>query len=361
MPNLFLTASNDPERLAAGVVYRRPVAPGSPAMHVLIVGVGDYQDKTSFPHELKTATHSARALADWFIDDTPNFKNHSCPLASVAMVLSEGPSSKATQYAGGPVPRAIFGDLQNAVLAWLHRINAHPDNLAVLYVAAHGVSFEKRSAFLLEEFGTRSGIATFGMVEVEQFITALDNAVPTKQLLLFDCCRDNIGLNLPANERLGASVLISLVRAPGDHGLTRRQWAITAAALGQSAYGETNGRTLFNNALLDALDGVASEPADQGWPVRSSSLHQKIDAFCNFINCPPATIRSQRHKPSDRSKSPIPARHPTIPSMCRSPTRRNGRVPRSRSRRTVSWLCRTSRVGRATSRLRFVGSRRVRA
>lgn len=286
MPNPFLTASNDPERLAAGVVYRRPVAPGSPATHVLIVGVGDYQDKTSFPQELKTATRSARALADWFIDETPNFKNASCPLASVAMVLSKSPSSTLAQYAGGPVPRAIFGDLENAALAWLHRINAHPGNLAILYVAAHGVSFERRSAFLLEEFGTRAGVATFGMVEVEQLITALDNAIPTKQLLLFDCCRDNVGLNLPANERLGDSVLIPLVRAPGDHGLTRRQWAITAAALGQSAYGEASGRTLFNNALLDALDGVASDPADPDWPVRPSSLHQKIDRILQLYKLP---------------------------------------------------------------------------
>ncbi len=286
MSNPFLTPSNDPERLTAGVVYRRPTPTGAPATHVMIVGVGDYQDKNRFPLELKTATHSARALADWFIDETPKFKNDICPLASVAVVLSESPSCTAPHYAGGPVPRAIFGDLQRAALAWLGRINSHADNLAVLYVVGHGLSFEKRSAFLLEEFGTRAGVATFGMVEVEQLIAALDNAIPTKQLLLFDCCRSDTGLNLPPGERLGASVLISLVREPGDHGITRRQWAITAAALGQSAYGETKGPTLFNSALIDALGGVAAEPAEAGWPVRPSSMHQKIDRILQLYKLP---------------------------------------------------------------------------
>ena len=149
----FLPA--DDKARDVGVVYCDKARATLPATHVLSIGVAAYQSD-AFKKPLNTATISARAFADWFVDEKKaRFKNRRCPLGSVAVLLSEAPGQARSTYANGPVPRATFAAVQTAVEAWIGRLNTHKDNLAILYVASHGESFLNRMAFLLEDFGMR--------------------------------------------------------------------------------------------------------------------------------------------------------------------------------------------------------------
>ncbi len=276
----------DPRRLSSGLVYYDESRATTPATHVLIVGVGAYKSK-KFLNPLTTTTVSARAVADWFIEDG-GFNNPKRPLGSVAVLLSEPigeDKNGLSQYAGGEVPRANFANTENAVRDWVRRLNAHKDNLVFLYVASHGESFLGRTAFLLEDFGTDDLNETKGSSEVEQLVGALGNVIPTSQLLLFDCCRSPTDLQLPWEEDFG-SKLISLKKPAGSYGEAAQQWVITATSLGEIALGRTNQTTLFADALLAALQGVASDPSIPLWPVRPGSLVDKIDRLMSLHRMP---------------------------------------------------------------------------
>lgn len=278
-------AADDPDR-KFGLVYRDDALAAGPATHVLIIGVGAYLSDR-FKKPLTSTTFSARALADWFIGEAPGFRNEACPLGSLAILLSEPPLSDGSQssYAEGPVPRASFEAACTAVDEWVNRINSHKDNLVILYVASHGEQWNARTAFLFEDYGLKPNRVTAGMSEVEQFISALENAKPVAQLLLFDCCRSTTDLELPWNEPLG-SQLIALDRRQRGHSEPSKQWTIAATALGEIATGRSNNTTLFADALLSCLNGVAGNPGDEGWPVRPGPLVDNISRLLELHRLP---------------------------------------------------------------------------
>jgi hypothetical protein len=280
----FLLAAGDPER-TVGLVYKDNSLSAGPATHVLVIGVASFQSN-KYKKLLQTATISAREVADWFVDGAKaRFTNPDCRLGSVALLLSEAVGATKAVYAGGEVPRATFCEAKAAVRAWVQRINTHKDNLAILYVASHGESFLNRTAFLFEDFGIDPLDATAGMSEVEQFVGAMENAIPIPQLLLFDCCRNPTDAQLPWNEVIG-NKLIALTRRPDDHGESRKQWVICSTSLGDYAGGFATGPTLFNMALIEALNGVASDTTAEGWPVRPGLLVDKIDRILSLYRLP---------------------------------------------------------------------------
>jgi hypothetical protein len=284
----FMLGAEDPER-DCGLIYKNPDRSAQPGTHVLIIGVGDYQAKDKFKKPLTSTTISARAVADWFLMDAPPcFQNQKIPLASLAILLSEpgieSPNTKSI-YADGPVPRATFEATKTAVQTWVTRINTHKDNLAILYVASHGQSFLSRTGVQLEDFGLNSLEETSGMFELEQFVHALEYANPVSQLLLFDCCRTPTSAELPEQTQFGTT-LISLRRAPGDHGETRQQCVICATALGELASGWVGGKTLFADALIRCLNGIARDISVSDWPVRPGHLIDKIGRFLGMYRRP---------------------------------------------------------------------------
>lgn len=276
--------ANDPDR-DFGLVYRDDALAGSPAAHVLVIGVGAYHSPTI--RTLTSTTVSARAVADWFMDKA-GFTNPDRPLGSVAVLLSEpiGNEKKGKSlYADGEVPRADSTNAKAAVREWVKRLNTNPDNLVFLYIASHGESFLNRTAFLLEDFATDPLNVTGGACEVEQLLGALSFAIPNSQLLLFDCCRSPTDLHLPWPEQFGDK-LISLGNRDGNFATATQQWAINATSLGEVALGRTNDTTLFADALLAALRGVAGDPSNEGWPVRPGTLVDKIDKLMSLHRMP---------------------------------------------------------------------------
>ena len=280
----MLLPADDPLR-KAGLVYLDGALVDGPATHVLIVGVGAYQSAKF--KTLTSTTVSARAVADWFVDgEKARFQNKDCPLGSVAVLLSEpGAPGGLASYAGGEVPRATFEQTEKAVDAWVDRINTNKDNFAILYVASHGESFLSKTAILFEDCGLNENNRTKNISKIDALAASLENAVPIAQLLLFDCCRAPTSLELPWTADFGDNLIV-LTRDADDHGQPRKQWMIAATSDGEVATGRTNKTTLFADALINALDGVAADPAEDDWPVRPGLLVDKIDSLLALHRLP---------------------------------------------------------------------------
>lgn len=310
----MLLTAGDPLR-KNGLVYLDVAKAAGPAAHVLIIGVGAYQSP-KFKAPLTSTTTSARAIADWFVDGAEaGFRNETYPLGSVALLLSEPVVAGAgnfSSYAGGEVPRATLKDVIEAVEAWVGRINTNKDNLAILYVASHGESLWNQTAFMLEDCRLNDMHVTAAMPKIEQLAGALENAKPIAQLLLFDCCRVPTELKLPPTANFGTE-LISLTRADDDHGEPRKQWTIAATSLGEVAIGRTNKTTLFADALINALNGVASDPTEDGWPVRPGTLVDKIDSLLALHRLPSERAQTPGGKMAGSFDITFPGERPEVP------------------------------------------------
>jgi Caspase domain len=165
------------------------------------------------------------------------------------------------------VPRATFANVQRAVEAWTTRAGTHRGNLLLLFVASHGESFGRRTAILLEDYGSVEKRVTAGMTEIEQFVDALAEIESENQLLIFDCCRMPTPLRLRYDQQFGST----LVDPPAREGLPRRPYVLRSTALGAEAFGRKNRPTLFTQALLDALKGLAASPNDR-WAIDNYKL-----------------------------------------------------------------------------------------
>jgi len=246
---------------AVGLVYLEPALQKAPTTHALVIGVGQYSSSTLPP--VTSPPLSARAMAGWLLDgalrrDPKGLTNPVTPLGSLAVLLSEQPDGARSELEGAPVPRASFANVKVAVRAWTARARTHPANMLVLFVASHGESFGRRTAILLEDYGRDDDDVTAGMTEIEQFVEALAEIEPENQLLLFDCCRTPTDLKLRYDQRFGST----LVNPPARNGLPRRPYVLCSTGLAAESYGRKGRPTLFTEALLDALKGLAASPND---------------------------------------------------------------------------------------------------
>jgi caspase domain-containing protein len=259
----------------AGVVYLDSSLQASPATHALVIGVGQYASNRLSP--VSSPPIAARMMAEWFLDGTleqkpSGFDNPAKPLGSLSVLLSELPVGSLSHFADGPVPRATFDNVKNAVRAWVERARSHPENFLFLFVSSHGESFGRRTAFLLEDYGTDSIDVTAGMSEIEQFVESLANVDTKQQLLIFDCCRTPTSLGLRFDQEFGAR----LINLPAvTDGRMRRAHVLRSTALGAEAYGRKDGPTVFTQALLDALRGLAASPNDN-WAIDNFGLARTV-------------------------------------------------------------------------------------
>ena len=189
-----------------GLIYTDPSLDASPSTHVLIIGVGQYLSDRLLP--VSSPPIAARSITNWLLEKEGNgFNNAQKPLGSVALLLSELSDGARSVFATAPIPRATFANVKKAVRMWVSRARSHPENFLLLFISSHGESFGRRTAFLLEDYGTDRDDITAGMSEVEQFVEALASINIEQQLLIFDCCRTRTPLNLRFDQQFGAKLI----------------------------------------------------------------------------------------------------------------------------------------------------------
>lgn len=256
---MSITASKEDREL--GVVWKDPKQDGKPATHVLIVGVGQFAARRL--QALRSTPAAARALTSWFLDGarqaTANgFRNPDRPLGSLALLLSEADDGSLSTVEGSTVPRATFNAVNAALRAWINRARAHEGSVAVLAIFSHGQAERRRTAVLFEDYGSDDLNPHAGMTEAEQLVDALSTLGPRDKLVIFDCCRTTVDLNLPHQGTFGTHLI------GGQPGAAfRRPQVMMSTQYDGAGFGGQDGRpTLFASALLEGLRGCAADVDD---------------------------------------------------------------------------------------------------
>jgi hypothetical protein len=265
-----------------------PNAGSSPGTHGLVIGVSHYPfadgpDASDLGESfgiqnLTSAARSASEFAAWLVDE---YRNPQRPLTSLRVLLSpiEGetihPRIEALLPRDAPATRAA---VEQDLGEFRQDCRSNPDNVAVVYIAGHGVQLNKRGAIvLLHDFGDPNHVNELtGAIDVRGCHDGMDEAGNAHQQVWFvDACRQ-----LPTVarrfERLEGALILS--ERPGQ---VRSSPLFLASSTRESAFAVIGGTTLFSQALLWALRGAAALGPEGGvsdeWYVGLSRLNTLLD------------------------------------------------------------------------------------
>ena len=266
---------------------------GNPRTHVMVVGVGRYENP-GIP-ALTTSVRGAWKFAEWMLT---RFRHAGRPLGSIELILSPGtlgdwqPSPEAAAKLGLtdgsgtttlPVEAATFANIEAAFERWLTRAGTNADNSAFFYFSGHGVW--KTNPFLLPEDGQiASSTRPFdNLIDIHQTQVNLINRQPSIQCFFIDACQE-VALELlenlsttPPGEPLCGSANIPFI-------LRRDRWQFDGAVPGRLAFGPADDAPFFTQELLACMERRAASGSRTGntWRVTTSSLGEALKAACRY-------------------------------------------------------------------------------
>ena len=257
------------------------IPPGSPVTHALVVGVSRYTHLPPGPVPSNdpakfglvgatTPATGAFRFAVWLRD---HFRP-AAPLASVRLLLSPSELElrdselAATADQVEPASRA---NVRRALLQWQRACWGRPGGMAVLYLSGHGASRSKKDHFvLLEDFAADELVMDYS-IDVGRVHRGMAwPELPQTQFFFIDACRiqpeafrtrdSGTGLGLP-EEFIGED--------------ERSAPIFFSASPGAEAFGEPGNGTLFSQALMQCLQGMAVDDfadAEGRFRITGSSL-----------------------------------------------------------------------------------------
>ncbi len=261
---------------------------GVPVTHALVVGVSRYAhlpppDADPSEDPLKfglvgatTPATGAFRFAKWLRD---RFRPPA-PLASVRLLLS--PSDLELRdielaAAAAQVESATTPLVRRALLDWLEACQQQPDGMAVLYLSGHGASQSKTDHLvLLEDFAADQLVMDYSVDVGKVHRGMAGPSLPRIQFFFIDACRirpdafnqyrtSGNGLGLP-EEWAGED--------------NRAAPVYFSASPGTAALGEPGEGTLFSQALLHCLEGMAVDDFPDGegrFRITESSLRIALE------------------------------------------------------------------------------------
>ena len=169
------------------------------------------------------------------------------------------------------MPRPTRENVEEALFAWRRDCSVRPEDVAILYAAGHGVMLAKDEGgfVLLEDFADPDRPMLANSLDVPSVRRGLAGpTVAQRQFFFIDACavrpeavrtmqtlRGGVGLDEPAEAPPSVAPIYS------------------SAAPGTLALGAPGKGTLFSQALIECLDGLASGPDRTGqWVVTDTSL-----------------------------------------------------------------------------------------
>jgi hypothetical protein len=271
---------------------------GSPAgTHAFIVGVSNYpfadgpkskrtdRGKQSGIRNLTTAARSASEVAAWLLRE---YHNPDAPLASVRILLSaaknETINAEVAALLGGKRARATRNAFTTEFFQFREACKQNPEkNVAIVYVAGHGVQLTKHGAILLlEDFAVDNQDWLYGAVDIVACHDAMNEYRNAwNQLWLSDACRQEPDFARQFENLPGA------YKPDEGYGSVVSHPLILAASTRESAFGAKGGYTIFSQALLSALRGDAAEGPRKGicdqWHVSATTLAAYLRRKVNEI------------------------------------------------------------------------------
>lgn len=200
---------------------------------------------------------------------------------SIRLLLSPGRREKLP--AEVTVPPATSANVQAAVAAWRRDLRSDSGNIALLYVAGHGIQMSKDGGIiLLEDFADPKGLTPLtGAIDVQSVRLGIvsdpyqpGTRTPKHQFYFYDACR----VKLPKGVRFNSlNAGITLDEPEGDAAET--SFVCFGSRPGDYAFTDTKHRiTLYSKAFLECLDFRATVQSD-GRTVRFGDLQTALEVY----------------------------------------------------------------------------------
>jgi hypothetical protein len=252
----------------------------SPGLHALVIGVSDYQflpNANQFP-ELNRVTFGltkvnipatgALRVAQWL---KTSYWHPTVQVKTIRLLLS--PSQEELAQPGFPdlvaaaltQPRALTQDVWKAMQEWKVDCRGHVDDIALLYVAGHGVQWGSKddAIVLLEDFSKDELFMNY-TIDVGKTLKGMSgDDMPQAQFYFVDACR--IQPDEYAKYEYAGSPLALGSKFTGED--LRAAPIYYAACPQTTAKGHRGKGTYFAEALVDCLETYAL----QG-PIKNSAM-----------------------------------------------------------------------------------------
>jgi hypothetical protein len=260
--------------------------PGTPAVHALAIGVGEYPwlpggtQPTFAKHggmgQLTSAPISARRFASWLLGE---FVHPEFPGRTLELLISEAGGAPFVDPSGTSqaVARATFSNINQAVLDWFGRGNASADDLLICFFCGHGLGKGKQTILLAEDFGSLPATLSLQFaVDFDQFHLGMDLCAARRQCFFVDACRVGTPFALNTLQYFGNPIVPPEARVSPA---VRSAPIYYSAVPGSTAYGRTGEPSLFTDALLQAFRGAGADDATGTWIVGTDVLHRGIHTY----------------------------------------------------------------------------------
>lgn len=268
----------------------------APGTHALIIGVSAYdhlmgsseggcseQGLDSGLRQLSAAARSASRFATWLMD---NYRRRDFPLRSLRVLLSPATEDEVSDNLKDNLKENSTPTRDNVAAAFREFKKAaarNPDNIAIVYVAGHGVQFTNTGAVLLlkdfahpdhEEERYRGAV---DMRAMHESMTYTNGA--RSQFWFVDICRQRAPDAKEYDELAGVLKFDKAINK-GNSGAATCSPIFLSASSGEKAFAKPGKLTLFCEALMSALvegnaassDGERSSP----WLVSTSGLQMYL-------------------------------------------------------------------------------------
>lgn len=275
--------------VARVVPAERRAGAGRPATHALVIGVSAYRHLLGGPEEsptgrawqlgqLSSAAGSATAVAAWLAAE---YHNPAAPLGSLRVLVSPTANDRLdpriAPEVAAPEHRATRDRVEAAFAAFMADCDRDVENVAIVYVAGHGVQLTKHEATVLLEDIAAPGVrpSLRGAIDLIQCHSGMDHAATAgTQFWFVDACRQPPEIAAAFAAMKGAYQIDELP------GAARSSQCFLSASTLQQSFGRPGGHTLFCEALLRGLRGAAvcppTPPLCDAWHVSSYSLSEAL-------------------------------------------------------------------------------------
>jgi hypothetical protein len=268
----------------------------NPGTHVFVIGVSAYKHLSggTEPSEnadllgmkqLSAAARSASEFAAWVRDE---YHNPSVPLSSLRVLLSPSPGESIHPRIAelqNDRTTATLENVERELVEFRKACDRHPESIAVVYIAGHGVQLSKHgSIVLLHDCGSDDHSTLLkGAINVAGVHAGFNHPETAQtQFWFVDACRQVPYVAVRFEQMEGGLTLD--VRKGGTAGTTA---LFLGAATDSPAYGCKNGVTLFNEALMGGLRGKIAESPKKGvsqhWTVTTFELAKQLPARLEYL------------------------------------------------------------------------------
>jgi hypothetical protein len=271
--------------MESALVHDAETDPAKARTHVLIVGVGHYprlkgggpgSDAAAMLGQLSSPGPSARAIADWFIEE---YHYPRALLGSVALLLSENPREPYPPPGGAarPVPVPTYPAVAAEVEAWCKRGGGNEDSRLIFVFCGHGFGYGPETSLLMSDFDFRAGNPWNEAIDLEKLRAGTEKYAAAEQLFFIDACRRPHGDLVAPGAPIGQTP-VSAKQKPRETFTRRRRAPIFfSTGHGEPARAKTGELSIFTQAFLAAMRGMGASDDYGPWVVDSLAMLKAID------------------------------------------------------------------------------------